>query len=72
GQVPFLAKGNIAAALATRNGFPVLDERFQTNLPGLFITSMAANQDFGPFFAFTISTRTSAKVIGEAIAAQPI
>jgi cation diffusion facilitator CzcD-associated flavoprotein CzcO len=69
GQVPFLARGNIAAALATRNGFPVLDEHFQTNLPGLFITSMAANQDFGPFFAFTISTRTSAKLIGHAIAA---
>jgi cation diffusion facilitator CzcD-associated flavoprotein CzcO len=69
-QVPFLASGNIAAALATRNGFPVLDEQFQANLPGLFITSMAASQDFGPFFAFTISTRTSAKLIGAAIAAE--
>ena len=45
GQIPFLAKGNIAATLATHNGFPVLDEHFQTNLPSLFITSMAANQD---------------------------
>lgn len=70
GQVPFLASGNIAAALATRNGFPALDEQFQTNLPGLFMTSMAANQDFGPFFAFTIGTRTSAKVIGAAVAAE--
>jgi len=68
-QVPFLATGNIAAQLATRNGFPVLDEQFQTNLPGLFITSMAANQDFGPFFGFTIATRTSATLIGAAVAA---
>jgi cation diffusion facilitator CzcD-associated flavoprotein CzcO len=67
GQIPFLAKGNIAATLATHNGFPVLDEHFQTNLPSLFITSMAANQDFGPFFAFTVSTRTSATLIGAAI-----
>ncbi len=66
-QIPFLAKGNIAAKLATRKGFPILDEHFQTNLPGLFITSMAANQDFGPFFAFTVSTRTSATLIGAAI-----
>jgi thioredoxin reductase len=70
GQVPFLANGNIAAALMTRNGFPVLDEQFQTNLPGLFITSMAANQDFGPFFGFTIATRASAALVGAAVAAE--
>ncbi len=66
-QVPFLAQGNILPQLTTRNGFPVLDEHFQTNLPGLFMTSMAATQDFGPFFAFTISVRTSAKLIGQAL-----
>jgi cation diffusion facilitator CzcD-associated flavoprotein CzcO len=68
-QVPFLANGNIAGALSTRNGFPVLDEQFQSNLPGLYITSMAANQDFGPFFGFTIGTRTSAAITGAAITA---
>jgi cation diffusion facilitator CzcD-associated flavoprotein CzcO len=49
--------------LETRNGFPVLDDHFETSIPGLFITSMAATQDFGPFFGFTISVRTSAKLI---------
>ena len=67
-RVPFLARGNILAKLNIKDGFPVLDEHFQTNLPGLFITSMAATQDFGPFFAFTLSARTSAKLIGQAIA----
>jgi len=67
-QVPFLARGNILNTLATRNGFPALDEHFQTNIPRLFITSMPAAQDFGPFFAFTVCVRTSAKLIGQAIA----
>ena len=67
-HVPFLAQGNILERLARRNGFPILDEHFQTNVPGLFITSMAAAQDFGPFFGFTVSARTSATVIGRAIA----
>jgi hypothetical protein len=67
-RVPFLAQGNILPSLAVKNGFPVLDEHFQTNLPGLFITSMPATQDFGPFFAFTVSVRASAKLIGQAIA----
>jgi cation diffusion facilitator CzcD-associated flavoprotein CzcO len=67
GQVPFLARGNILNRLATHNGFPTLDEHFQTNIPGLFITSMPATQDFGLFFGFTVAVGTSAKVIGRAI-----
>ena len=66
-QVPLLAEGNVLAQLDTHNGFPVLDEHFQTNIPGLYITSMPATQDFGPFFAFTISVRTSARLIGRDI-----
>jgi thioredoxin reductase len=66
-NVTFLAAGNILSRLAINNDHPVIDEHFQTNLPGLFITSMAASQDFGPFFGFTIAVRTSAKLIGEAI-----
>lgn len=63
--IPFLAQGNILNTLATINGFPVLDDHFETNVPGLFVTSLPASQHFGPFFAFTVAVRTSAKVIGE-------
>jgi FAD-dependent urate hydroxylase len=66
-RVPYLAEGNLAQELETRDGFPVLDEHLQTSVPGLFITSMPAAQDFGPFFAFTISVRTSARLIGRAL-----
>jgi FAD-dependent urate hydroxylase len=67
-RVPFLAVGNILPALHSRNGFPILDIGFQTNIPGLYITSMAATQDFGPFFAFTVSVNASARIIGAALA----
>ena len=66
-RLPILAAGNILDQLETRNGFPVLDEHFQTSIKRLFITSMPATQDFGPFFAFTISVRVSAKLICKAI-----
>ena len=66
-RVPFLVRGNILDELKTQNGYPVLDEHLQTNIPGLFFTSMAAAQDFGAFFAFTISVRTSAKLMGQAM-----
>lgn len=66
-RVPLLATGDVGADLAVEDGFPCLDESFQTSIPGLFVTSMLAVRDFGSFFAFTISTRTSARVIGAAI-----
>lgn len=64
-QLPLLAAGNLLERLEIRNGFPVLDDHFETSVPGLFITSMPAAQDFGPFFGFTISVRASAKLICE-------
>jgi lysine/ornithine N-monooxygenase len=67
GRVPFLARGNVLARLNTDAGCPVLDEHLQTSVPGLFVTSMAATRDFGPFFAFTVSVRTSAHLIGQAL-----
>ena len=63
GQLPILASGNILAELKTRNGFPELDDHFETSVSGLFITSMPATQDFGPFFGFTIAVRVAAQLI---------
>jgi FAD-dependent urate hydroxylase len=71
-QLPFLAAGNLLRRLETRNGFPILDDHFETSIPGFFITSMPAMQDFGPFFGFTISVRTSAKLICERLRTLPI
>ena len=68
-HLPYLAAGNLLTRLETRNGFPVLDDHFETSVPGLFITSMPATQDFGPFFGFTISARTSARLICERLIA---
>ena len=70
GQVPFLQGSKILNRLNVRDGFPELDEHFQSNVRGLFITSMPAVQQFGPFFAFTIAVRTSARLIGRAILAR--
>jgi cation diffusion facilitator CzcD-associated flavoprotein CzcO len=70
GHVPFLSEGDILTKLEIKNNFPVLDESFQSNLPGLFFTSMVAAQDFGPFFGFTIAARASAVLIGKALMQQ--
>ena len=66
GHLPMLA-GDLAAELATRNGFPVLDETFQSSIPGLYFSGFSAAQDFGPFFGFTAAARTSALILGRAL-----
>ena len=66
-RVPFLASG-LRARLQVRDGFPVLDEHFETSIPGLYVTSLAATHDFGSFLAFTVSVRAQAKVIARDLA----
>jgi FAD-dependent urate hydroxylase len=38
--------------LELADGFPVLDDHFQSSLSGLFVTGFPATRDFGPFFGF--------------------
>lgn len=67
-NVTFLERATILDALATNDGFPALDTEFQTNLPNLYVTGLAATHDFGPFFGFTVACPVAAKIIGEAVA----
>lgn len=61
----FLDRATILDPLATNEGFPALDPEFQTNLPNLYVTGLAATRDFGPFFGFTVACPVAAKIIGE-------
>ena len=45
------------------DGFPVLDEAFQSSIAGLYITGFASTRDFGPFFGFTKGCPAAAKLI---------
>jgi thioredoxin reductase len=62
-RVPFLASGNLLPLVACDNGRPLLDDTLQTTVRGLFVTSFLATRDFGPFFAFTVAARTSARLV---------
>jgi thioredoxin reductase len=67
-RVAFLDRASILAALALTEGYPRLDAEFQTNLPGLYVTGLAATRDFGPFFGFTVACPVAARIIGDAVA----
>ena len=71
-KVPYLS--GILEGLELADGFPVVDEHFQTSVPGLFVTGFPATRDFGPFFGFvrgcpvaaTLTTAGVAKALGRA------
>ena len=66
-RIPYLTDA-LLREMDIAEGHPVLDGSFQTSIPGLYVTSMPAARDFGPFWAFTVSARASAIVFGEAMA----
>jgi FAD-dependent urate hydroxylase len=49
-EVPYLS--GVVDDLELADGFPILDEHFQSSVPGLFVTGFPATRDFGPFFGF--------------------
>jgi len=61
GDVPCLR--GVMDRVETADGFPMLDESFQSTCPGLYITGFPATRDFGPFFGFTKGCPTPATII---------
>jgi cation diffusion facilitator CzcD-associated flavoprotein CzcO len=61
GKVPYLS--GVLSRILLDDGFPVLDESFQTTLEGLYITGFSATRDFGPFFGFVKAAPAAATLI---------
>ncbi len=60
-RVPYLA--GVLDRIQVADGFPVLDETFQTSLPGLYMPGFAGTRDFGPFFGFTKGCPAAAELV---------
>jgi cation diffusion facilitator CzcD-associated flavoprotein CzcO len=65
-NVPYLRR--LLPGLAVVEGFPVLDEWFQSSVGGLYFPGFPATRDFGPFFGFTKACPAAAAVIVDHLA----
>jgi FAD-dependent urate hydroxylase len=61
GRVPYLS--GVLDSIEVADGFPVLDETFQTTLPGLYLPGFTGTRDFGPFFGFTKGCPAAATLV---------
>jgi FAD-dependent urate hydroxylase len=64
-SVPYL--GHLVDKVELIDGFPLLDEGFQSSVAGLYITGFAATRDFGPFLGFTKACPAAATLIVESL-----
>jgi hypothetical protein len=62
-RVNYLAKDVASGELGVSDGFPILDEDFQTTIPGLYIVGQASTRHFGPFFGFLRGGIASARIV---------
>ena len=62
-RVALLDPETILPHLAIEDGFPALDEDFQSSVPGLFFSGLPATRDFGPFFGFVAGCRVAPRRI---------
>ena len=60
-RVPYLA--GVVSQVQLANGFPVLDEAFETNVAGLYVVGFSSIQDFGPFFGFVRGCPAAATLV---------
>jgi FAD-dependent urate hydroxylase len=60
-NVPYLRP--VISDIAVVDGFPALDENFQSSIPGLYFPGFVASRDFGPFFGFTKACPVAATLI---------
>lgn len=59
-RVPYLA--GVLDRVSVTDGFPDLNEGFETSLPGLSVVGFASTRDFGPFYGFTKGCPSAAKL----------
>jgi pyridine nucleotide-disulfide oxidoreductase len=60
-NVPYLS--GVLSQVQLHDGFPVLDNGFQTTLDGLYLTGFSATRDFGPFFGFVKGAPAAATLV---------
>jgi NADPH-dependent 2,4-dienoyl-CoA reductase/sulfur reductase-like enzyme len=59
-RVPFLS-GSIRGQLREQDGFPILDDRFESSVPGLHFVGGLADRSYGPICRFVSGAGPTAR-----------
>lgn len=67
-RIPFL-DDSVRLRVAARHGFPILNEWFESSIPGLHFVGGVAGYDFGPLCNFVAGTKLTARQVARRAAA---
>jgi len=59
-------------AIKTYKGSPVLNNQFESSVPGLYFIGFSAARCFGPFYRFVVGAGAAAKRVADAISRQVV
>ena len=68
-KLPML-HSSLLSAIQTYLGAPVLSNRFETNIPGLYFIGFSSVSSCGPLFRFVVGTDAAARRVAGAVARQ--
>ena len=61
---------SLVEAIETYQGAPILSNRFETNLPGLYFIGYSSVSSCGPLYRFVVGTDAAARKVASAVARQ--
>ena len=63
---------SLLSEVQTYRGAPVLSNRFETNIPGLYFVGFSTVSSCGPLFRFVVGTDAAARRVAGAVARQAV
>jgi cation diffusion facilitator CzcD-associated flavoprotein CzcO len=66
-RIAYLAP-SLRGRVVSNEGYPELDDHFQTRVPGLYMPGLMSTRDFGPFFGFVRGAPVAAQVMTRSMA----
>ncbi|MGZ3621854.1 MAG: NAD(P)-binding domain-containing protein [Ktedonobacteraceae bacterium] len=70
-RLPMLPS-SVLSALHRYMGSPILNNRFESSIPGLYFVGFSAARSFGPLFRFVVGTNAAAERVAKSIAQQVV
>ena len=61
---------NLVSRIQTYNNAPILNSRFESNVPGLYFVGISSVSSFGPFYRFVVGDDAAARRVAGAVARQ--
>jgi cation diffusion facilitator CzcD-associated flavoprotein CzcO len=61
---------SVVSRIQTYNNAPILNNRFESSVPGLYFVGLSSVSSFGPFYRFVVGVEAAARRVADAVARQ--